>query len=280
MDITDTLVCVLSDLHSGSTKALFPNRFVQFKNNNHTPTPQQRDIWKHFDECAQTVRRARGRKRLILIHDGDALEGSHHGSQQVITHNPVEQIDIHAELMDHFMRAVNFKTGDKLYYVSGTETHTDDYEEQCAADLGAEQTAQGNHVYDKLELLVNGFEMWAVHHGPSRGKGPNAGNALRNWLRNVYFDCHSDGLNPPDMLITGHTHTPFFNAFITSHQDTYTILYGIIAPSWQMKTRFAYRVAPVEMNKIGLVHFDILASGDILPPKFLLMNNHEEKVKI
>ena len=278
MDIKDTTLVVLSDLHSGSTKALFPNKLKQFKHGNHTPTPDQRDMWKHFESCAKQIREIRKRKRLIIIHDGDALEGSHHGSHQVVTHNPVEQIDIHVELMDYFMREVRFKDEDKLYYVSGTETHTNDYEEQCAADLGAEQTAQGNHVYNKLELTVNGFTMWNVHHGPGRGKGANVGNALRNFLKNTYFDCLADGIKPPDMIISGHVHEPLFGAYIAWKGEKYHITYGIISPAWQSKSRFAYRVAPVSLNKIGLVHFDILASGDILPPKFILMANEEEKV--
>jgi hypothetical protein len=215
------------------------------------------------------------------VHDGDALEGSHHGSHQVVTHNPVEQIDIHAELMDQFLSGVNFKDGDKLYYVSGTETHVNDYEEQCAADLGAEQTPEGNYVYDKLELVINGFETWFVHHGPTAGYGANVGNAMRNYLKNkIYFDCKANNIKPPDMLITGHVHQPLFGVYVAWEGTNYQIVHGIISPAWQLKTRFAYRVAPVALNKIGLVYFDILTSGDILPPEFLLMDNHESKVKV
>jgi len=281
MDITDTIICVLSDMHSGSTKALIPNKFHQFKHSNHTPTPEQRDIWRHFEYCAKVIRKARARKRLIIIHDGDALEGSHHGSHQVVTHNPVEQLDIHVELMDYFMREVKYKDGDKLYYVSGTETHTNDYEEQCAADLGAEKTAHGNHVYDKLELTVNGFEIWVVHHGPRAGDGANIGNAMRNFLKNkVYYPCQQNNIKPPNMVITGHVHEPLFGAYIAWEGSGYHVVHGIINAAWQNKTRFGYKVAPVALNKIGLTHFEILASGDILPPKFELMGNHEERVKV
>jgi predicted phosphodiesterase len=280
MNITDTIVCVLSDLHSGSTRALFPNRFWQFKHCNHTPVPQQVDMWNHFAVCTETVRDKRQSKRLIVVHDGDSVEGCHHGSPQVITQDKAEQVEIHTELMDYFMRTVGFTGGDKLYYVTGTETHTGDNEEQCAADLEAEENPAGGHVFDKLELNINGREIWCAHHGPSRGKGPNAGNGLRNFLRNIYYDCIADGLQIPDMIITGHTHEPSFQAYIQDWGDEYKILYGIICPSFQSKTRFAYRVAPVQLNKIGLVHFEIDASGNILPPKFHLMKNHERVIKV
>lgn len=280
MNITDTLVCVLSDMHSGSTRALFPNRFVQFKHINHTPTPEQARMWEHFNASAEQVKQARQNKRLLVIHDGDSIEGQHHGSPQVITQDKAEQVEIHAELMDHFLQVAGFQDGDKLYYVSGTETHTGDHEEQCAADLDAEENPEGGHVFDKLELSVNGCELWLTHHGPARGKGPNAGNGLRNWLRNTWYDCLADGLQIPDMIITGHTHAPCFQAYIQDWGESYRILYGLICPSWQNKTRFGYRVAPVQLNKIGLVYFDITAAGHILPPEFLLMRNHEQKIKV
>jgi predicted phosphodiesterase len=282
MNIKDTLVIVLSDLHSGSTVSLFPNRFWQFQHTNHTSTPLQVELWKHFELCVEAIKQARRKRRLIVIHDGDAIEGANLGSHQVITQNPLEQVEIHTELMDYFLRHVGFckKSGDLLYYVSGTEVHTDDNEERCAADLDAECTRAGLHIFDKLELTINGVEIWAAHHGPSRGSGPNAGNTLRNWLRNIHYECLSDGLQMPDMIVTGHTHTPCYQCYIQDWGDGYHILHGIICPSWQSKTRYAFRKAPVQLNRIGLVSFEITASGNIIPPKFMVMKNHEEKVRV
>jgi len=283
LNITDTLIVVLSDLHSGSTRALFPNREINFENGgNHRPNEEQAKIWKHFESCASSIREARKEKRLILIHDGDAIEGNPYNSTQFISRNLDDQSTIHIELMDWFMREIGYdkKRGDLLYYIKGTEVHTESKEHKIGKDLGAEQNIDGFHAFDKLDLVVNGKEIQCVHHGPSRGKGANAGNSLRNWLKNIWYDCIQDGLQIPDVMITGHVHTPVYNVFIQDWGESYKILHGLICPSWQLKTRYAYKAAAVQLNKIGLVHFTITAGGDILPPEFLLMRNHETKIKV
>src|SRR5688572_1329394 len=130
MKIADTLLVVLSDLHSGGSTALFPNRFWQFEHTNHTPTKQQQAMFEHFDKCAEHAKQQRKDKRLIVVHDGDAIEGVHHNSLQVLTYNTDEQMELHEDLMDHFLTRAEFdrKRGDKLYYVRGTESHTGDKE--------------------------------------------------------------------------------------------------------------------------------------------------------
>lgn len=266
MKVADTLEVILSDMHSGGSTALFPDRFIQFKHVNHTPTHLQREIFQHFTKCADYAREHRKGRRLIVIHDGDAIEGVHHNSQQVITQNKDEQADIHTELMDYFLRRARFgrEKGDRLYYVSGTETHVDDKEQKIAKDLKAEHVGD-QYVFDELELNINGRKFWTVHHGPKKGNGPTQGNALRLWLGRIYWDCLQDGIKPPDMVVTGHVHTPIYNTYV---MDFHTV-HGVIAPSWQAKTRFAYKVAPVARNEIGAVFIKINADGEIRTPVVL-----------
>lgn len=221
-------------------------------------------------------------KRLIVIHDGDAVEGVHHGSTQVITQNKKEQAELHIELMDTFLRATKFskKNGDLLYYVSGTETHTGDIEHSIAKDLSAEKNPEGGNVFDQLELKLNGRLIWLAHHGKGRGAGSNEGNSLRNFLRDVYWDCLKVKEQAPDMIITGHTHTPTWTTYVGRNQNQFHLLHGIICPSFQSKTRFAYKVAPVERNEIGAVFVEIKADGEIRTPQLLLMETKANKEAI
>lgn len=244
---------------------------MQFKHTNHSPTPKQKQLYRHFDACAKAVAKLRQGKRLIVVHDGDAIEGVHHDSSQNVTRNKAEQCKIHIELMDHFLQTVNYGKRDTLYYVSGTETHVGDDEEGIGADLGAQETPEGGYVHDHLELDVNGALLWFAHHGSKRGAGANEGNGLRNFLRDVYFDCLKRRTIPPDCIITGHTHTPTWNTYIVREPTSFREVHGIICPSWQMKTRYAYKIAPVEVNEIGMVALCIGADGRIDKPKFYLM---------
>lgn len=274
LKIADTLLVTLSDMHSGGSTALFPNRFVQFKHSNHTPTADQSEMWKHFEKCAEYVKEHRKGKRLILVHDGDAIDGVHHSAIQAVTFIKDEQAELHVELMDYFMRTAQFNgETDKLFYVSGTETHVEDKEEKIAKDL----RAVGRRVYDHLEMDINGRLVWFVHHGKQRGRGANEGNSLRNWLRDIYFDCRKLGKRPPDLVISGHTHTPTWNVFIAREKQDFHQLQGVVCPSWQGKTRFAYKVAPVDVNEIGAVFIDIRADGIISMPHFELMETKNER---
>lgn len=270
----DTLIVILSDMHSGGSTALFPNRFWQSTTteHNHTPTRKQQALYKHFEYCMEYARVNRKDKRLIVVHDGDAIEGYHHNTTQTITQNKAEQAEIHIELMDTFLQRVrwNKKQGDLLYYVSGTEAHTGDVEQSIAKDLSAEKNPEGGRVFDHLELNINGRLLWFVHHGKGRGKGPNEGNELRNWLRDAFWDCAKVKVQPPDLVVTGHTHTPTWNAYVARNLNTFHIIHGVICPSWQSKTRYAYKIAPVERNEIGAVFVEIKADGEIKNPVILM----------
>lgn len=143
MQQKDVLFVGVSDMHSGGSTALCLNRLWQGKHNNHTPTRQQREMYAHFETCIAEVRAARKGKRVVLVHNGDAIDGVHHHSPQAITLLKDEQIEIHTELMDVFMRGIGWAGGDLLYYTYGTECHVGDKEERCAADLGAVENRDG-----------------------------------------------------------------------------------------------------------------------------------------
>lgn len=268
----DTILVVLSDLHTGSNKALFPNRFWKGKNgNNHTPTSQQVSLFEKFQEISLKVRQARKGKRVVLVHDGDAIEGVHHNNIDVCTRDVTEQAAVHVELISHFQNKIDWQRGDKLYYVTGTETHTADKEDDMARELNAEQGDDDLYMHNHLELVVNGRPIWFVHHGPPAGKGANEGNAVRNWLRDIYWDAKKDNNQPPAMVFTGHVHTPTYSAYIANDKGVYFLMHGIICPSFQAKTRYAHMAAPVARNKIGAVWCELKADGEIKTPIFSLM---------
>ena len=259
----DTLVVVLSDMHSGGTTALFQNEIQYFKHGNHTPTAEQVAMFEHFEKCARLVSVLRKGKRLIIVHDGDAIDGVHHKSPQSVTTIKNEQIKIHVDLMKHFLKLAKFKESDKLYYIVGTETHTDDNEDECARMMGA------GRAYDELNLPVNGIDIWFAHKGPSAGKGANQGNSLYNFIRDLWID--SDENPPPDVAIFGHVHTPRYRVFSRVVKGKIKKLEGWIVPSWQMKTRFAYGVAAMQTNSIGMAHFEVTKKGNIVNQNFCIM---------
>ena len=267
----DTVIVPLSDMHSGSTTALCPNRFMQFKHTNHTPLSAQVRMYEHFEKCAGVVREARKGKDLVVVCVGDAIDGVHHDTLQIFTRLVNEQMDVHEELMTCFKKAVGFKATDRLYYVTGTEVHVEDTEDLLAHRLGAVPNGPVS-AFDELYLDVNSRRLWFSHHGRSPGKGANKGNTLRNWLKDVYHEAMQEGIAPPDFVITGHTHNPYYENYVARRDGHYHIIHGLICPSWQQKTRYAYKVAPLVKNKIGMQHFTVTKDGHITDPVEMLMD--------
>jgi hypothetical protein len=269
----DILQVVISDMHSGSNYALFLNRVWQgLKGNNHTPTGKQMRIRGQWERFAEEVRIARQGKKVVLVHNGDAIDGDHHASGDVCTLNPKEHADIHIELMNELQRLIEWHAGDELYYTRGTQSHVNEYEYYIGEQMNA--IPEGDfYCWDMLPLLSNGVLSWFVHTGPRAGDGPNEGNTVRNWLKNIYFDALKDGTQAPDILYTGHVHSPTYNTFIYREKMNFRTMHGVILPSWQMKTQYAWEKAPVSKNKIGGVMHEIKADGTVTIPRFSVMES-------
>lgn len=268
----DILQVVVSDFHSGSNYALMVNREWRGKHTSHVPSTQQRHIRERFETFCSEVAAMRKGKRIRLIHNGDAIDGDHHNSGDVCSILPLEQADIHIELMAEFQKKIDWQAGDELYYTRGTHIHVTEYENYIGKELNAVMCGDF-YSWDFLQLESNGALSWFVHHGPSAGAGPNEGNQARNWLRNIYFDALKDGRRIPDIIYTGHVHVPTYSTYIYRKQMNFGVLHGIITPSWQMKTTYAWMKAPVSKNKIGGVVQEIKADGTISVPRFSIMES-------
>jgi hypothetical protein len=272
MKQNDVLQVEIADLHSGSNYALFPNKFWQGINNaNHTPTSRQVEIYNHFAKFGDLVGEMRKGKKVILIHGGDAIDGDHHNSGDVCSIYENEQVDIHEELIIDLKKRMKWQAGDELYYTKGTNIHTRENEETIARDLDAVPAPDGQSCWQMLELETNGKLTWVVHTGPGRGNGPNEGNLVRSWLKNIYFDSLKDGKRPPDILYTAHVHDLTYATYDYRNGMEFTLMHGLIIPSWQEKTRYGYMRAPVARNKIGGVIHEIKADGTVCVPKFCVM---------
>ena len=271
MTAKDTVVVPISDMHSGGSTALFPDSIRWFKHGNHTPNSTQVEIFKHWMKCAESVAVDRKGKDMIIVVDGDSVDGNHHNTPQLTTILPNEQINIHIELMKAFMNTAkwNDKT-DKIYYVTGTEAHVEDNEDIIGLRMKAEPN--GNvHAWDELQLIVNGKHIWFAHQGTSAGRGANQGNALRNWLKDIFTECVQEGNTPPDFIVTGHSHKPYYTPYCGRLNGDYHLVHGMICPSWQSKTRFGYKVAALQKNKIGMQWFTVTKDGHITQPKEMVM---------
>jgi hypothetical protein len=268
----DVLNVVISDMHSGSNYALFLDREWQGKDNSHVPRSGQIKIRERFEKFAEEIRLARKGKQIKLVHNGDAIDGDHHHSGDVCTINPIEQADIHIEIVNDFQKRIGWQAGDEMYYTRGTKVHVENFENYIGRELNAVPCGDF-YAWDFLELEINGTVSWFVHHGPGRGEGPNEGNAMRNWLRCIQQEAVKDDRKIPDVVWTGHVHYPTYSSYVWRDKMNFKTVHGIITPSWQLKTSYGWMRAAVQTGKIGGVSLEIKADGTICIPKFSVMES-------
>lgn len=282
MKVAETILCVLSDMHTGGSTALFPAKgYVNNEGNLVSPNPKQREIYPTFIRFAGEVAKARKGKRLIIVNLGDAVDGNHHGTLQESLFFDVDQCGAHVELMQEFMRRVGFKRGDELYYVRGTEVHVKETENGIGESLGSVVAGYSDNgkpifIHEILELNINGMTHTFAHHGKGRGAGANEGNSLRNFLRDIRDDREKDGLSRIDVLWSGHTHGHTYNSHIAREKGgEFHEFKGIICPSWQAKTKYALGKVPMAVNSIGGVYVRISADGDMSKPYFVVQTTRD-----
>jgi hypothetical protein len=266
----DVLHIVISDTHSGSNYALFVDRVWHGAKTSHTPRSGQVRIRKHWEKFKEDARVARQGRRVRLIHNGDAIDGDHHHSGDVCTLNSIEQADLHIELMNELQKGIEWQSGDEMYYTRGTQTHVNEFENYIGRELNAMPNGD-LYVWDLLALNTNGALSWVVHHGPRVGQGANETNSLYNWLKGIYYDALKDRRSIPDIVYTGHVHQLTYTPFGYRLGMEFHNMHGVILPSWQMKTTYAWEKAPVSKNKIGGVIHEIKSDGTVTIPKFCVM---------
>lgn len=281
MKIAETVLAVLSDMHTGSSTALFPREGYQgegAEDNLVKPNRKQEEIYPTFIRFAGEVATARKGKRLIIVNLGDAIDGFHHGSMQESLFKEKDQHAAHVVLMTEFLKRVGFdkKKGDELHYVRGTEVHVKEVENDIAKELGAVRVDTKSYVNEVLSLNINGRTHVFAHHGKQRGSGQNEGNSLRNFLRDVRNDREKDGLSQIDVLWSGHTHGHTYSTHIARERDgQFHVLHGIICPSWQAKTRFALMKVPLAVNSVGGTYMRIGVDGSIGVPRFVVQTTRD-----
>ena len=276
----DTIILPMADMHSGSPYSLFPNKQMQLVSTNHSQTPLQKIIRGQFDEVCDFVKSIRTGKRVIVINMGDAIEGLHHSTKEVITQYLVYQQKIHVELMTELSDRIG--GWDKLIYINGTPAHAGEAEFEIAKDLGAEYYRQsldegdeGESTWPELRAMIEGTNkiMWAAHHGPAAGRELSRGVSLRNKLKEIYYRCMATGKVHPDFVVWADKHEHRHGMWEDERNGH--IIHGFICPSWKAKDSYVYKVAALEDPNIGAL---VLEVGEDIKYHFKTLEIEQDKM--
>jgi len=245
----------LADMHSGSPYSLFGGETQLLMNGPRGPSARQLEIYKHWREVLDTVAEWRkGFDRLVCINAGDAVEGLHHQNKDIISPYLTDHQRIHEKLMNECKSIVHYDT---LYYVNGTLDHAGEEEFDIATVLGAERYEAQNFTHPVLKKKVCGKLIYVAHHGPGPGRGINAGNMLRNKVKQLDYDLRRENQQSPDMVVFAHQHQHqrervYFDDHFTD---------GFILPSWKLLDSYINRVNPFAWSNIGAMISECSEAG-------------------
>jgi hypothetical protein len=230
--MSGTVLAIISDTHVGSSTALAPLEFsVHNRSDFETQVTQanklQRWIYECWTDYWDHVFKLAKKKRLIVVHVGDLVDGVHHGSLQVMN-----EVEDQAEAFVDLMLPI-LKRADGFYGVLGTgPSHAgqdNTTEAQLYRDLGAIEFGQ------TLTLDIDGTIHDFAHHGRA-GARPWTSSAA-NLATEVIMDYAAQGLPMPNYIWRGHNHR------IDDSGSKLPGTRAISLPSWQLKTSYGWRVS-------------------------------------
>jgi hypothetical protein len=234
-------VVIISDTHSGCKLSLCPPEGVKLdEGGKYQPSKFQRFIWKKWRYfCDVFVPETIHDEPFYLIHNGDALDGMHHGTTTTITNNWKDQIKIAEQVL-----APVVERAARYYHIRGTEAHVGpsaQYEEILARNLGAHPDGEGN--YSRYDLWLrfgvrNDILLHALHHIGSTGSQAYESTAVNKELMEAYVEAGRWGRRPPDVLVRSHRHRAY-ECKIPAGKGS---AYSIVTPAWQGKTPFTWKI--------------------------------------
>lgn len=242
-------LAVVSDLHCGSTIGLCGPEPVAFDDGgSYTPSPQQGWLWEHWCAFWERVGRERGKWLGVLI-NGDAVDGDHHGTWQLVSRDPAVQLWILRRVCEPIVAL----KPDAIIIVRGTEAHvgkSGGSEEAFARSLKAQRCRvvrdPTTDMYSHWHFVgdVCGHLIDATHHGRIGQRPWTEQNAVLNLAAQVFYEHARNGVPAPTLAIRSH-----FHRWGDSYQAHPVRV--IQTPAWQLATSYAHRVVPESLADIG-----------------------------
>lgn len=230
-------IVVISDTHAGCQLGLCPPSVKLDSGGSYAQSRLQAVAWKWWLEFwNEFVPAATKGEPYIVVHNGDCLDGVHHGATTQITHNMNDQRTI----AERLLRPVVDLCGGRYYHIRGTEAHVGqsaEHEEAVAASLGAIPDEDGTHARWELRLRLGDHLIHFTHHIAASTSPFAQSSALQREAVQAYLETGRWGDNPYSMLVRSHRHQHSEVAFRSAHGKVTVV----VTPAWQLKTPYVYK---------------------------------------
>jgi hypothetical protein len=181
----------------------------------------------YYTRALEDLKGIIGRQPFNLVINGDAIEGIHHRSPEVVSQYWEEHLGIAKAVLKPLTSKAN-----EIFVVKGTECHTQGLEDDLARNIGA----VGGKAENKWLFRMNGHLIDATHHISTSGRAYLEASALGIFMGNARLNYARDRHEVPKIFLRGHRHAP------GEYSDGRGRM--IITGAWQGLTRYGHKVVP------------------------------------
>lgn len=175
---------------------------------------------------------------LAVVHNGDAVDGTPHGSISQISANR----DVQNRIAMDLLRPVVALADGRYFHVRGTESHvakSAEAEEELARALGAVPSREGNHARWELWMRAGPHLVHFTHHIGTASRQAYESSAVMAELAEAFVEAGRWGVESPSAIVRSHRHRQIEIRVPTARGNGL----AVVTPAWQAKTPFAYRIA-------------------------------------
>jgi hypothetical protein len=264
------ILLIVSDIHAGSVYAPMPDNFTDIEQCQHRPSKLQRWLNQKWADLSLDALAYIGGDRFALLVNGDAIEGDHHGTSEIVTKNTADHIAIAFDLLSP-LADVAWKT----IIVEGTECHTRFAEHTLAKQLKAMPCIQtGKAAHPIASIDIAGCRVRAQHHITATSRPYLEASGMSIALGVARQEAMSVGDTPPDVIIASHRHR--YGAYTGPHGTV------VVTPCWQGLTRYGRKVVPSAQLHVGFTILDWRERKKGKPPRveFFVASTKGEAVSL
>ena len=242
-------IAVFSDTHALGTTALCPPSQIPLPDGGYyTPNKKQKWLWQCWEDYWRRVDGVDADK-FIIVSNGDAVEGDHHGTPQIISRDLTVQMQI---LQETWGPPLDLKP-DAIYVVNGTESHVG---KGAMSERAFASWLEGDGfpirrdpsidapTWWKVEIEVEGVLFNFVHQGRTGYRAWTFANAANLLAGDIFMGAHKRGDRPPDLAVRAHFHR--WNDSYDAH-PTRVVQLGC----WQAPTTYVQQRLPEEPPGFG-----------------------------
>jgi len=202
---------------------------------------RQIELWSWWIEFWKFVDRVTEGEPFALIHNGDIIDGAHHGCVQLVTNNVGSQRHMAEMLLEPAV-----KKAAVFYSIAGTAAHagqSNSDEESIAKHLGAVPDRDGRYARQDLWIeLGNDLIQFAHHIGTTGSQAYKSSPAMR-LMASMYGAAGEWNFRPPTIMIRSHAHD-----YVEVKRPNCRV---VVCPAWQLKSDWMHGKDTSSLPVIG-----------------------------